>query len=209
MHFQSSMKHKKMMVNLLSVKQKPNESIRAFVSRFNKEYLDLKDLDKATVHTAMSNGLSDMDLIKDLARKPTKNMAELLERCNEFANMAEVLQARKANDGKSEKKRSAGDDRKEEKCSKTDCRPKKTDQARSPDYTSLNTSRKEILMQIQDEGYIRRLRPMQAGLSWNPNMCCQFHKDIGHNTEDCYKLQREIKELIKAGHLKLYVKGPR
>ncbi|XP_043714709.1 uncharacterized protein LOC122663067 [Telopea speciosissima] len=31
-----------------------------------------------------------MDLIKDLAQKLTKNMAELLERCNEFANMAEV-----------------------------------------------------------------------------------------------------------------------
>ncbi|XP_043717519.1 uncharacterized protein LOC122665435 [Telopea speciosissima] len=36
-----------------------------------------------------------MDLIKDLARKPTKNMAELLERCNKLANMEEVPQARK------------------------------------------------------------------------------------------------------------------
>ncbi|XP_043700017.1 uncharacterized protein LOC122650687 [Telopea speciosissima] len=92
-HFQSSIKHKKTTVNLLSMKQRPDESIRAFVSRFNKESLDIKDLDEAIAHTAMSNGLIDMDLIKDLAQKPTKNMVELLERCNEFANMAEVLQA--------------------------------------------------------------------------------------------------------------------
>ncbi|XP_043714592.1 uncharacterized protein LOC122662951 [Telopea speciosissima] len=100
MHFQSSMKHMKMTINLLSVKQWPDESIRAFISRFNKESLDIKDLDEATTHTAMSNGLTDMELIKDLAQKSTKNMAELLERCNKFVNMAEVLQARKVSEGK-------------------------------------------------------------------------------------------------------------
>ncbi|XP_043700015.1 uncharacterized protein LOC122650683 [Telopea speciosissima] len=119
--FQSIMKHKKMTVNLLSVKQKPDELIQAFVSHFNKESLDIKDPDEATAPTAMSNGLSDMDL-KDLAQKLTKNMAELLERCNEFANTAEVLQAQKANEGKSERKRSTGDDCKEEKRSKTNHR---------------------------------------------------------------------------------------
>ncbi|XP_043699691.1 uncharacterized protein LOC122650348 [Telopea speciosissima] len=103
--FQSSMKHIKMMVNLLTVEQRPDKSIRAFISCFNKESLDVKDLDEATAHTAMSNGLTDMDLIKDLAQKPTKNMAELLERCNQFVNMAEVLQVQKANKGKIEKKR--------------------------------------------------------------------------------------------------------
>ncbi|XP_043696758.1 uncharacterized protein LOC122647432 [Telopea speciosissima] len=91
MRFQSSMKHWKTTVNLLSVKQQSDELIQAFVSHFNKESLDIKDLDEATAHTAMSNRLTDMDLLKDLAQKPTKNMVELLERCNEFTNMAEVL----------------------------------------------------------------------------------------------------------------------
>ncbi|XP_043694295.1 uncharacterized protein LOC122645005 [Telopea speciosissima] len=118
--FQSSMKHKKTMVNLLNVKQRSDESILAFVSRFNKESLDVKDLDEAMAHKAMSNVLTDMDLIKDLARKPTKNMVELLERCNEFANMAKVLQVRKRTESKAEKKRWAADDRKDEKRTKTD-----------------------------------------------------------------------------------------
>ncbi|XP_043710517.1 uncharacterized protein LOC122659475 [Telopea speciosissima] len=65
--FQSSMKHKKTMVNLLNVKQRSDESIRSYVSWFNKESLDVRDLDEATAHTAMSNGLTHEDLIKDLA----------------------------------------------------------------------------------------------------------------------------------------------
>ncbi|XP_043725682.1 uncharacterized protein LOC122672254 [Telopea speciosissima] len=153
--FQSSMKHKKMTVNLLSVKQRPDESIQVFISRFNKESLDIKDLDEATVHTAMRNGLRDMDFIKDLARKPTKNMVELLERCNEFANMAEVHQAGKTSKSKTEKKRSTTGDRKDEKQTRIDRRAERSDRAQSPKYTLLNTSRKEILMQIQDDGYIR------------------------------------------------------
>ncbi|XP_043717514.1 uncharacterized protein LOC122665429 [Telopea speciosissima] len=154
------MKHKKMMVNLLSVKQRSGESIWLYVSRFNKESLDVRDLDEAIAHTAMSNGLTHEDLIKDLARKPTRSMAKLLDRWNEFANMEDVLQARKGNESKSEKKRSSTGDRKDEKRTRTDRRAERTDRARSPNYTPLNTSWKEILMQIQDDGYIRRPRPM-------------------------------------------------
>ncbi|XP_043701798.1 uncharacterized protein LOC122652182 [Telopea speciosissima] len=154
-HFQSSMKHKKTTVNLLSMKQRSDESIRSYISRFNKESLDLRDLDEATAHTAMSNGLTHEDLIKDLARKPTKSMAKLLDRCNEFANMEDVLQARKGNENEGEKKRSATDHQRDEKRTKTDRRAESSDRAQSPEYTPLNVSRKEILMQIQDDGYIR------------------------------------------------------
>ncbi|XP_043687776.1 uncharacterized protein LOC122638996 [Telopea speciosissima] len=149
--FQSSMKHKKKAVNLFSVKQRSDESIRTFVSRFNKDSLDVKDLDEATAHTAMSNGLTNMEIIKDLARKPTKGIAELLDRCNKFANMEDVLQARKASESKGEKKRLATDDSKDEKRTRIDRRAERLDRARSPDYTCLSTSRNEILMQIQVE----------------------------------------------------------
>ncbi|XP_074283559.1 uncharacterized protein LOC141608107 [Silene latifolia] len=31
---------------------------------------------------------------------------------------------------------------------------------------------------------------------------CEFHRDIGHNTEDCYTLHREIRRLIEQGDLR-------
>ncbi|XP_043687514.1 uncharacterized protein LOC122638729 [Telopea speciosissima] len=123
--------------------------------------------------------------------------------------MVEVLQAHKTSESKTEKKRSATDDRKDEKRTRTDRPTERTARAWSPEYTPLNTSWKEILMQIQDDGYIRRPRPMQAGSSPNPNKYYLFHKDSGHDTKDCYQLKREIEELIKAGHLKRNIKGGR
>ncbi|XP_043694049.1 uncharacterized protein LOC122644721 [Telopea speciosissima] len=208
MRFQSSMKHKKTTVNLLSVKQRSDESIRAFVSRFNEESLDIKDLDEATAYMAMSNGLTNMDLIRDLARKPIKNMAELLERCNDL-RIWRRCSKHGMTKSKAEKKRSVADDHKDEKQTRTDSRAEKFDRARSPEYTPLNTLWKEILMQIQDDGYIRRPRSMQAGSSRNPNKYCLFHKDNGHDIEECYQLKREIEELIKVGHLEQYIKGGR
>ena len=39
---------------------------------------------------------------------------------------------------------------------------------------------------------------------------CRFHRDHGHNTEDCYDLKRQIEELIKQGKLQRFVeKGQR
>jgi BarA-like signal transduction histidine kinase len=39
---------------------------------------------------------------------------------------------------------------------------------------------------------------------------CRFHRDHGHNTEDCYDLKRQIEELIKQGNLPRFIeKGQR
>ncbi|XP_020549795.1 uncharacterized protein LOC105162948 [Sesamum indicum] len=36
----------------------------------------------------------------------------------------------------------------------------------------------------------------------NSHKYCRFHKDKGHNTEDCYQLRDEIERLIRQGYLK-------
>ena len=38
------------------------------------------------------------------------------------------------------------------------------------------------------------------------NKYCRFHKDHGHNTEDCRDLKEQIEELIHKGKLQKYVK---
>ncbi|GJX41246.1 hypothetical protein Tco_0256236 [Tanacetum coccineum] len=35
----------------------------------------------------------------------------------------------------------------------------------------------------------------------NNNKFCEFHGDVGHNTDECMHLKRQIEELIKAGTL--------
>ncbi|XP_043714632.1 uncharacterized protein LOC122662991 [Telopea speciosissima] len=199
-HFQSSVKQKKTTVNLLNVIQNPGESLKEYITRFTKESLEVQDLDNQTQHAALAGGIRDLDLIKDLARHETRTMKELLKRCNEFANVAEVLQARKKmiEAKPQDNKRSAPEDHQEGKrlrterrqekgdCQpdKTERRPKRTDRAGSPDYTPLNTTRSQILMHIQDRGLLNWPRPMLVGPEKrNPHKYYLFHKDTGHNTK--------------------------
>ena len=34
---------------------------------------------------------------------------------------------------------------------------------------------------------------------------CEFHRDHGHQTDDCIQLKKQIKFLIRCGHLRRYV----
>ena len=43
----------------------------------------------------------------------------------------------------------------------------------------------------------------------NQNKYCQYHKDVGHTTEECITLKDEIKKLIYHGYLKDYINGRR
>ena len=38
---------------------------------------------------------------------------------------------------------------------------------------------------------------------------CRFHRDHGHNTEDCFRLKMAIEKLIERGHLVDFVANDR
>ena len=61
-------------------------------------------------------------------------------------------------------------------------------------------------MQIKDDPALK----WPGRLATNPNKrvrdkYCRFHRDHGHNTEECYDLKRQIEELIKQGKLQRFV----
>ncbi|XP_027158506.1 uncharacterized protein LOC113760135 [Coffea eugenioides] len=43
----------------------------------------------------------------------------------------------------------------------------------------------------------------------NSNLYCAYHRDVGHETEDCNDLKREIENLIRQGYLKQFVRKDR
>ena len=74
-------------------------------------------------------------------------------------------------------------------------------------FTPLVMPVNKIFTQIKDEHYLKWPRPLHSSPNVrNKNKYCRFHKDHGHNTEDCRDLKKQIEELIWKGKLQKYVK---
>ncbi|GKD89954.1 hypothetical protein Tco_1365461 [Tanacetum coccineum] len=65
-------------------------------------------------------------------------------------------------------------------------------------FTLLTKSPKEIL--ALDKGKFKAPPPMSTQVEKrNSNRFCEFHREVGHNIDECMHLKRQIEELIKAG----------
>jgi hypothetical protein len=60
----------------MSIKQKPEERLREYLSRFNA--LEVKNLDQSVALAAISNGLKGGPFSFSLYKKPPSTLAELL-----------------------------------------------------------------------------------------------------------------------------------
>ncbi|XP_052199534.1 uncharacterized protein LOC127806348 [Diospyros lotus] len=73
-------------------------------------------------------------------------------------------------------------------------------------FTLLNTPRLEILATIENEDYLKKSRPMKAPANKrSKDKYCRFHRDHGHDIEECHQLKEEIQELINRGFLRRFV----
>ena len=77
---------------------------------------------------------------------------------------------------------------------------------RSQHYTPLNAPLDQVLMQIKDDPSLKWPKKMKG----DPNKCnknkyCRFHRDHGHDTDECYDLKQQIKNLIRQGKLRHFV----
>ncbi|XP_043725732.1 uncharacterized protein LOC122672302 [Telopea speciosissima] len=75
--FQNSVKQNKMAANLLAVKQRSDESIRDYITRFNAKSLKIKDLDDAMAFNALHNEITNHDLVKSLALDSVMTQTQL------------------------------------------------------------------------------------------------------------------------------------
>ncbi|RRT40188.1 hypothetical protein B296_00029668 [Ensete ventricosum] len=76
-----------------------------------------------------------------------------------------------------------------------------------PPLIPLNSTRMEIFFQIREKGLLKALSPMKSHPERrDKRMYCRFHREYGHDTEECCDLQYQIEDLIRRGHLRRYVR---
>ena len=64
----------------------------------------------------------------------------------------------------------------------------------------------QVLMQIKDEPSLKWPEKMKGDPNKrNKNKYCRFHKDYGHDTDECFDLKQQIENVIKQAKLRNFL----
>ena len=74
-------------------------------------------------------------------------------------------------------------------------------------FTPMNITYKRLLPLIRDMSDFKWPAPIQTDPSKrNPSLWCDYHRDHGHETNKCRSLKFLVERLIRAGHLRRYIR---
>ncbi|XP_073107414.1 uncharacterized protein [Elaeis guineensis] len=230
-HFVSNRRPRKGSESLMNIRQREGESIRAYINRFNVAALEVQNLDQSVAMAALKGGLQKNDLLFSLEKKYPKNFADLLARAEGYTRAEEAF---KMKDEETTRERQAGDSSKPavEKRSR-EARPhsrsppghkrahtpprvrrqrsldhrvrRDSPSGRFRNYAPLNASKTQVLMEVREQ-LPRPERMRTHPGKCNPNKFCLYHRDHGHDTEECIQLRDEIEELIRRGRLDRFIR---
>ncbi|XP_074314018.1 uncharacterized protein LOC141649223 [Silene latifolia] len=198
--FASSMELEKRSSDMYRIKQKPGETIRPFLTRFNKEKVSIPRCDIRTAVEAFRERLPlDSNFFDELTVKPCLTFEDVQAKALGYIRMEE---------DKSVKAETTDSVSRYERSNRKSFNHRGSSSRPSP-YTRLDRS-EEYKFSFDTTGVIKRLDHMGDIVKWpkktdNPNSrkdttrCCEFHMDIEHTTEGSLGLRREVACLLKKG----------
>ncbi|GFY99379.1 hypothetical protein Acr_13g0007800 [Actinidia rufa] len=167
--------------HLFTVHQKETESLKDFVKRFNQAILEVEDPSDKIIIMAMMEGLRPGPLFDSLSKNVPETLSILQSKADKYIAAKELAEAK---------------------------RRRSRTPPRRPEFIlpPLNAPVAQVLSEIKHEEFVKwpgkiKTDPQKR----NMNKYCEFHRDHGHNTEDCFQLKEQIADLIKRGYLRKYV----
>ncbi|XP_020224251.1 uncharacterized protein LOC109806292 [Cajanus cajan] len=92
--FATSRPHQLTSLALVSICQEKKESLRAFMSRFNKAALEIRDLNPAVALHHLTTALKPGPFANNICKKPLTNMDDLRRRADKYMQMEELAEFR-------------------------------------------------------------------------------------------------------------------
>ena len=102
-HFIRGHRYKKSTTCLTSIKQREDETLRVYISHFNKEALLIDEADNKILVVAFTNGLKKGKFLFSLYKNDPKTMLEVLYRATKYMNVEDALLAREERPRKRER----------------------------------------------------------------------------------------------------------
>ena len=213
LHFIGGHRYKKSTACLMSIKQREDETLRSYITRFNKEALSIDEADDKILVAAFTNGLRKGKFLFSLYKNEPKTMSEVLYRATKYMNAEDAILAREDKPRKRERLEDARQDHGGKKPRTGDRRDEKHSKplgGRFTSFISLNAPLDQVLMQIKDEGALTFLGKLKSDpTKRSRNKYCRFHRDHDHDIADCYDLKQQIEALIREGKLQKFVNKER
>ena len=88
----------------MSIRQREDESLRSYISHFNKEALSIDEADNKILVAAFTNGLRKGKFLFSLYKNDLKTISELLYRATKYMNAEDVLLSREEKPRKKERR---------------------------------------------------------------------------------------------------------
>ncbi|XP_047160394.1 uncharacterized protein LOC124830663 [Vigna umbellata] len=189
---------------LVTLKQGKEETLRAFMDRYQKTVRRVKGLSLELALQYILPVLKPGPFKDSVWRRAPKTTEELRERVVDEIRVEEMKlsykkesQEIKTNGGKSSGQagKSGGFKQREP-----------PQGPRFQQYTPLNTPRAKIFQEALSAELISKPERQPTPLGADGNKHCLYHKNMGHTTEECVTLKDKIEELIRSGQLKKYVR---
>jgi len=181
------------------------ESLRSYLDRYNCMSIKIKDLSDEIDRHHFSYGLQSGVFANKISRKKPKTMEEMRERAAKFIRMEDMQEFRV----KKREKEDAASQKSAPRPSKPLARPNEKKTYKFTTYTPLAVSRAKILQEAFSADSLPPSRKKPPPPDADRSKHCQYHRTIGHTTEECHTLRNKIEELICQGHLKKYIQQDR
>ena len=99
----------------MSIKQREDETLRSYISRFNKEALLIDEADDKILVAAFTNGLRKGKFLYSLYKNNPKTMSEMLYRATKYMKAEDALLAREEKPKKRERQDDTRQDQRRKK----------------------------------------------------------------------------------------------